>query len=189
MLNNDTIKELQRRIALYEDMKAYKELYMLLFDGLLRFSASFVKSRETAEEIVSDVFIKLWQIRGQLNQVDNLKIYLYTITKNFSLNHITKSSRNPVVHLDQVHLETVVEFNTPEDVCLSNEVRNRLKQAIGELPPQCRMIFQLVREDGLKYKEVSSILNLSVLTIRNQVAIATRKMMEVLPQGASVRVY
>ena len=79
----DQIRELQQKIALYEDMKAYEQLYALLYDGLHRFSFAFVKSREAAEEIVSDVFIKLWQIRGRLMEIDNLKVYLYTIARNF----------------------------------------------------------------------------------------------------------
>lgn len=61
------------RIALSEDMKAYKELYLLMFDSLFQFSYSFVKSKQVAQEIVSDVFIKLWKIRSQLNGIDNLK--------------------------------------------------------------------------------------------------------------------
>ncbi|HEY6899983.1 MAG TPA: sigma factor, partial [Puia sp.] len=81
-----SIWEIQQRIAFYEDMKAYTQLYELLSGGLLRFSYSLVKSHETAEEIVSDVFIKVWQIRDKLLEIENLTVYLYTIAKNFSLN-------------------------------------------------------------------------------------------------------
>ncbi len=178
---NDVIRELQLRFALYEDMKAYKELYVLLFDGLHRFSFSLIKSREGAEEIVSDVFIKLWQIRDQLIKVDNLKVYLYTITKNFSLNYLTKNSKNPIVHLEQMNIETVVEFKSPEELYISAESINEVNQVIHTLPPQCKLIFQLVKEEGLKYKEVASVLNISVFTVRNQLAIAIRKIGEALP--------
>lgn len=181
MQPNDVIRELQLRFALFEDMKAYKELYALLFDGLHRFSYSLVKSREGAEEIVSDVFIKLWQIRDQLRNIDNLKVYLYTITKNFSLNYIMKHSKNPVVHLEQMNIETVVEFKNPEELYISAEAVRKVNQVIHALPPQCRLIFQLVKEEGLKYKEVASVLNISVFTVRNQLAIAIRKIGEALP--------
>ncbi len=117
-----TIKELQNRIAFYEDMDAYKHLYYLLFDGLYRFSYSLVKSKETAEEIVSDVFIKVWQIRSKLNDINNLKVYLYTITKNFSLNYITKISKNPVVSLDTIDVESLVDIITPQELCISSEI-------------------------------------------------------------------
>ncbi len=83
MSHLNDIKVLQQRIGLYEDMKAYESLYTLLSPQLANFCFSFVKSRETAEEIVSDVFIKLWQIRNKLTEISNLKVYLYTIARNF----------------------------------------------------------------------------------------------------------
>ena len=143
-----TIKELQNRIVLYEDMNSYKQLYNLLFDGLHRFSYSLVKSKEVAEEIVSDVFIKVWQIRNRLNDVDNLKVYLYTVAKNFSLNYITKISKNPVISLDAIDVELFAEISTPQELCISSETVYKIRQVIQSLPPQCRLIFQLVKEDG-----------------------------------------
>jgi RNA polymerase sigma-70 factor (family 1) len=176
-----TIENLQRRIALYEDMKAYKALYDLLFNGLHRFSYSIVKSKEVAEEIVSDVFIKIWQIRARLPEIDNLKVYLYTITKNFSFNYIHRNYKNPSVSIDDMDIEPVIEVGSPEELCISAEIITRIRQAIQQLPPQCRIIFQLVKEDGMKYKEVAEVLNISVFTVRNQLAIAIRKLSEALP--------
>ena len=152
-----------------------------MFDSLHRFSYSLVKSREAAEELVSDVFIKLWEIRDQLSTIHNLKVYLYCITKNLSLNYLAKASKNLAIQLDQVDIESVIEFKNPEDLYISNETISSLRQAIQELPPQCRIIFLLVRDENLTYKEVAKILNISVFTVRNQVAIATKKMAEVLP--------
>ena len=168
------------RIALSEDMKAYKELYLLMFDRLFKFSYSFVKSKEAAEELVSDVFMKIWQIRDQLSTIQDLKIYLYCITKNLSLNHLAKA-KNSVTRFDQIDIESVIDFSTPEDLYVSRETINGLKQAIQELPSQCRIIFLLVRDQNMKYKEVAHILNISVFTVRNQVAIATKKISQALP--------
>lgn len=176
-----TIENLQKRIALYEDMKAYKELYHLLFDGLHRFSCSIVKSKEAAEEIVSDVFIKIWHIRDRLPEIDNLKVYLYTITKNFSLNYIHRNYKNSSVRIEDMDIEPVIELGNPEELCISAEMIAKIKQAIQQLPPQCKIIFQLVKEDGMKYKEVAAILNISVFTVRNQLAIALRKLSGALP--------
>lgn len=175
------IAGLQQRIALYEDMKAYRTLYDHLYEPLLRFSFSFVKSKEAAEEIVSDVFIKLWQMRNDLTEINNLKVYLYTVAKNFSLNYITKYYKSPLVNIDEIEVETFTAMRTPEDLCISSDIHSKIKGAINALPPQCRLVFQLVKEDGLKYKEVATVLNISVLTVRNQVAIAVKKMAEALP--------
>lgn len=183
---DNTIRELQLRIALSEDMKAYKDLYLLMFDSLFRFSYSFVKSKEVAQEIVSDVFIKLWQIRDQLKTIENLKSYLFGITKNFSLSYLAKASKNLSIQLDDIDLDEIdiqsaIEFKNPEDLFVSKETIRNITQAIRSLPSQCQIIFSLVRLEGLKYKEVAALLNISVFTVRNQIAIATRKIEEALP--------
>ncbi len=175
------------RIAFSEDMTAYKELYLLMFDSLYRFSYSFVKSGQVAQELVSDVFIKLWQIRSQLNTIDNLKPYLFGITKNFSLNYLARTSKNLSIQLDDIDLdeidiESLIEFKNPEELYISKETIKDVMQAIQELPPQCQIIFSLVKVEGLKYKEVAKLLNISVFTVRNQVAIATKKIEDTLPQ-------
>jgi DNA-directed RNA polymerase specialized sigma24 family protein len=90
MIDEGEIKELLHQIALYEDMKAYRKLFDTFYLPLKRFSYSLVKSNEAAEEIVSDVFIKVWQIRNKLEEIENCKVYIFTIAKNFSLNYITK---------------------------------------------------------------------------------------------------
>ncbi|HEY8895749.1 MAG TPA: RNA polymerase sigma-70 factor [Niastella sp.] len=181
MNDSSHIKSLQERVALYEDMQAYHALYNLFFSNLHRFCFSFVKSSEAAEEIVSDVFIKLWQIRNKLPEIENLKVYLYQIAKNFCLNYITRHFKNPVASLDEMDLETMISLDNPEELCISADIVNTIQQAIKQLPPQCRLIFQMVKEDGMAYREVADVLQISVLTVRNQVAIATRKVAEALP--------
>jgi RNA polymerase sigma-70 factor (family 1) len=178
---------LQERVAVYDDMRAYQQLYALLFSRLYRFSFSLVKSKEVAEEIVSDVFIKLWQMRNDLGKVAALKVYLYTITRNFSLNYITRQHKHQWESLEACSEDAFVTATTPEDQLITADMHNRIQGAIRQLPPQCRVIFQLVREDGLKYKEVAEVLQLSVLTVRNQTAIATRKIADALPPSLRPR--
>ncbi len=153
----------------------------MLYDQLHRFSYSIVKSNEAAEEIVSDVFIKIWEIRARLAEIDNLKVYIYTITKNFSINYIHKNYKNIPVSMDAMEIEPQVSVGNPEELFISTEIINRIKASIQQLPPQCRLIFQLVKEDGMKYKEVAAVLGVSVLTVRNQLAIAIRKITASLP--------
>jgi RNA polymerase sigma-70 factor (family 1) len=168
------------RIALSEDMQAYKELYLLMYPNLHRFSYSFTKSKEVAEEVVSDVFIKLWQIRSQLSSINNLGVYLYRITKNLSLNYLAQASRNPAIQSENIDFESVIDFRDPEDLYISKETIQKIKSLIQELPPQCKAIFVLVREHGLTYNDVADILNISVFTVRNQLVIATKKIAEAL---------
>ena len=172
------------RIALSEDRQAYKELYLLMYPSLHKFCYSFTKSKEVAEEVVSDVFIKLWQIRSQLSSINNLRVYLYRIAKNLSLNYLAQASRNPANQPENIDIESFVDLSDPEDLYISKETIQKIKLFIQELPPQCKVIFFLVKEHGLTYKEVADILNISVFTVRNQLAIAIKKIAEALLSGS-----
>ena len=172
---------LQQKIALYDDMKAYRELCDFFYSRLYRTAYAFLKSKEPAEEIVSDVFIKVWQLRTKLAEVENLHVYLYTVTKNCCLKYITRQYKNPVTSLDNMHFETCIDFNTPEEICIAADNIRKIRMALDELPPKCRLILQLVKEDGLRYKEVAAILHISELTVRNQLVIAVKKLGKALP--------
>jgi len=182
MYDEGEIKELLHQIALYENMKAYRKLFDTFYNPLKRFTYSLVKSHEAAEEIVSDVFIKIWQIRNKLTEIENCKVYLFTIAKNFSLNYILKHHKNPVISIDEMQFEMAIDMTTPEMTFISEETIQKIKEAVEQLPSQCKLIFQLVKEDGLRYKEVAQILNISVFTVRNQVARATATIGKLLPR-------
>lgn len=181
MIAASQLSKLVHRIALYDDALAYKELFLLYHTRLINFSAAITHSREASEEVVSDVFLKLWTNRSQLPRVENLHLYIYIITKNLSINCLLKQKKETVFSLD----ETVVEFRSlyldPEQLMITAEMFRRIREAVNELPPKCQLIFKLVKEDGLKHKEVAQLLNLSVKTVENQMTIALRKI------GQSVR--
>ena len=175
MIAQTLLNKLLGRIALYDDAIAYKELFSLYHARLVHFSSSITHSKESAEEVVSDVFLKIWTNRTTLTRVENFHLYIYVITKNLSINCLAKQKNDRSFSLD----ETVVEFKSiyldPEQLLITAEMYKRLLLAINDLPPKCRLIFKLVKEDGLKYKEVAELLNLSQKTIENQMTIALRR--------------
>jgi len=175
MGKRELISDLQRKIALCDDMAAYRILYDTLRQELFCFSYSIIKSREVAEEIVSDVFIKLWRMRNQLPEIQNLTVFLYTITRNLSINHITRNYKYPKVSLDDWEVENITNFDNGEELLITSEMAKRIQAAINGLPAQCKIIFQLVRESDLKHKEVAAILDISEHTVRNQLVIAVKK--------------
>lgn len=168
------IQELQQRIALYDDQTAYKELFALFCKSLQQFAVSFVRSPEVAEEIVSDVFIKVWKKRAGLNRIHNLKLYLFISTKNGALNHL-RSQKKVFLQPEQYFVQLQSIYFNPEKLMLTAEMMNRVQKAISDLPPRCQLIFKLIKEDGLKYRDVAELLQLSIKTIENQMAIALRK--------------
>lgn len=183
LYQTNKIRDLQFRMSCYRDVKAYEALYAILFDDLYRFAFSIIKSRESAEEIVSDVFIKLWKKKDELSHIDNLRLYLFTATKNYSLNYIVKQSKRHLMNYDH---EDGGDGNknycdcSPEEIYISNETKSMVNKAINDLPPQCREIFKMVRVDGLQYKDVATALKISRFTVRNQIVIASRRISKTL---------
>lgn len=168
------LSNIQSRIALHNDEQAYKELFHHFYPSLYQFALSMVKSGQVAEEVVSDVFIRIWKKRAALARIQNLKLYLFTSTKNTSLNYLRQQKREIDLPDDyRVQLRSVY-FN-PEELLITAEMIKRIQRAIQQLPPRCQLIFKLVKEDGLKHKEVAGLLNLSIKTVENQLAVALRK--------------
>jgi RNA polymerase sigma-70 factor (ECF subfamily) len=158
------------------DEKALGELYHLFHKKLYHFSKSLVRSSEVAEEVVEDVFVKLWSNRKTIDAIENLKVYLYVAVKNTSLNKLSARVKELVLFpFDFLDIETEEERPNPFDAMITSEMLRRVQTAIDDLPPRCKMIFKLIREDGLKYKEVAHILNISVNTIDAQMAIAVKR--------------
>jgi RNA polymerase sigma-70 factor (ECF subfamily) len=169
------ITYLQERIARYDDQFAYKELFVAFYKPLLLFATSFVKSREQAEEIVSDVFIAIWEKRKRIETVSNLKVYLYVAAKNTAINYLSRQNKITFTSIDEIEPDcTGINLN-PEQLMITAEMVHRIKMAIEQLPPQCRIIFKLVKEDGLKYREAAEVLDISVKTVENQVSIAIKR--------------
>lgn len=158
-----------------DDQQAYKELYTSLYSFLLAFARTIVSSRETAEEIVSDVFIRIWERRKELKKIANLKVYLYVATRNIAFNYLDKQKRTPTHSIDNLEAEFTSIYFDPEQLMITAEMLDLIQKAIDQLPPKCKMIFKLAKEDGLKCREVAEILNLSVKTVENQLAIALEK--------------
>jgi RNA polymerase sigma-70 factor (family 1) len=171
---------IQQRAAAGSE-EAFKQIYYLFYKKLYMFSLALVKTREAAEEITEDVFIKIWQQKDQISAIRNLRIYLYIATKNTSLNYLSKKAKDNLTEpFDNINIDLLKSTETPEELMITAEMYRRIQQQVEALPLRCKMIFKLIREDGLKYKEVSDILNISVNTIDVQMAIAVKKIALVL---------
>jgi RNA polymerase sigma-70 factor (family 1) len=158
------------------DQAAFKLVYASFYKRLFQFALAIVKTREAAEEIVEDVFIRIWQKRADLSAVRNLRVYLYTATKNTALNYLSKKARESITEpFDHINIGLDQTSVTPEQILITAEMFKKIQDTIEALPPRCKMIFKLVREDGLKYKEIAEILNITVNTIDVQMAIAVKR--------------
>lgn len=124
-------------------------------------------------EVVQDVFVSIWNKRDELTLDQNLKAYLYTATRNKSLNFLQKKklptvSFSPAIHDGQVE-------KPADEVMETNELEIALYDEIYQLPEKCRKIFLLSRQEGMSYKEIAVKLNISVKTVENQIGIALKR--------------
>jgi RNA polymerase sigma-70 factor (family 1) len=180
LLNTNSVYELQQRIAEYEDVAAYKKLFFHFFQPLKSFSYSITKSKETAEEVVSDIYIEIWARRKQLQEIEDLKMYLYISVRNASLRRLKQTQKTSVLSLDDLEVEFASNDPDAENNIITNELAEKIERAIESLPQQCKIIFKLARQDKLKYKEIAQLLNISVKTIDNQLSTALKKIASVL---------
>lgn len=176
-IEETAIEGIKEKIAT-GDQDAFRQLFNFYCKKLIQFSTSIVKSNEAAREIVDEVFIRIWRNRAQITAIGHLRVYLYTAVKNTSLNYLSnKATQNITEPFDFFTVEPVDEVS-PERKMISAETVRKINAAIESLPPRCRMVFKLVREDGLSYKEVGEILNISPKTVDAQMVIAVRQISE-----------
>lgn len=163
MLNID-LKELLLKIAYDSDLAAFQKIYFLYYERLLKLACSFVKQTEVAEEIVNDVFVKIWGNRSKLNEVNNLTVYLYVAIKNRALNY-NEANRMICIDIESVGFELKDISSSVEDILITAELAKVINDAVQRLPEQCKMVFKLVKEDRLKYRSVAEVLNISPKTV------------------------
>ena len=181
MSNNENICIWQQQIACEGDEKAFAALFRHFYDRLLHFCMQYVYSREAAEEIVSDVFVKIWNRRADLQQVSNLEVYLFVAVKNLSLNYLEQYSSLRITPItDESGFARLINANDPEKTMEWKEILFRMDQEVSRLPDQCRRVFKLIKEEGFKYKDVAEILNISPRTVETQLFRAMKRLNEVI---------
>jgi RNA polymerase sigma-70 factor (family 1) len=174
------ILDLWKLISIHDDDKAFESLFYLLNTPLIKFATIYVHQKEAAEEIVSDVFVKCWLNRKSLIDVHRMDTYLFVAVKNQSLNYIKRYSHIHLVQMEDTNEIKFVKTFNPQEELEKKELLFKMEQSIEALPQQCRIIFRLIKEDGIKYKEVAEILNISPRTVQTQLFRAMKKLSQVL---------
>lgn len=187
-MSEDQINNLLIKITSNNDLTAFKQIYIYYYDRLVQLANSLIKHTEAAEEVVDDVFLKIWLKRESLKTISNLTVYLYVAIKNQSLNHISRNqSQNS--SLSDLNYEIRDITLNAEEKLISTELLNKINQTIQQMSPQCKLVFKLVKEDGLKYKEVAEILNISVKTVEYHVSKALKQIAEKVSANTGNMVY
>ncbi|HEY4149496.1 MAG TPA: RNA polymerase sigma-70 factor [Chitinophagaceae bacterium] len=179
-MDNQTsdITALLYSLSVHSDEPSYRRIFDLLFPPLKRFAYTLLKNSEQAEEIASDVLIVVWENRHKLVAIDNIRVYLFVVARNKCLNLLKSRQSNPVVSLNDISIDIAFTGKNPEQLCINSEVRKKIEKTINLLPQRCKLIFKLVKEENMSYREVAAILNISVKTVDAQLVTAFKKITE-----------
>ncbi|MEQ9437407.1 MAG: RNA polymerase sigma-70 factor [Cyclobacteriaceae bacterium] len=174
MAKIDDVRQWVRNITEHDCKTSFRLIFDTNYAKLYRMALYWIKSEELAEEVVSDVFVKLWKNRKQLSEIHSLDDYLFIAVKRQSLNYLSKIQKYQG-HENTDHLInlTATSDTQPDQRYLQQELQEIVGKAIEQLPARCRLIFQLVRIDGMKYQQVADQLEISPKTVENQLLKAT----------------
>jgi RNA polymerase sigma-70 factor (ECF subfamily) len=153
---------------------AFKTLFDAYKDRLYHYIHGMVKSKEVAEEIVMDVFLKLWLGKELVNQIENFDAFLFRVAYNKSIDFLRSAARDPGFRdllWDEMQLAGGMYA---DQVLLTREYESKLREAIGLLTPQRRLVYELSRDKGLSHLDIARKLQLSKHTVSNHIVEAQK---------------
>jgi len=162
-----------------KDETAFEQVFKTYFKRLHAYAFTILKNDVEAEEMVQQVFFKLWERNESLSLSGSVSAYLYRAVHNESLNYI-KHQKVRSNHQLHVAYSMKNEVEHPAKKVMAGELEKKIHTALKELPEQCRTIFQMSRFDELKYREIADKLGISVKTVENQMGKALKLLREKL---------
>lgn len=164
--NNDICKIMEG------DEAAFNRFIEYYSSRLYHYAFALIGQKESAEEIVSDVFIEVWRNRKDLSKIVNMDAWIQTITYRKSISYLRKETGKSELSFEEVDDFIFDPVSSPDEKMISNEEMAKINAAIQQLPPKCKHVFYLAKMEGLPYKEIAEMLNISVKTINNHIAFA-----------------
>jgi RNA polymerase sigma-70 factor (ECF subfamily) len=160
-------------LLVVRDEAAFERVFKMHFKNLYAYALTILKNETEAEETVQQVFFKLWERSENLNVTGTIAAYLYRAVHNESLNFL---KHRKVKELHRLHVAYSMK-NNPEQAKekeFSRELEKKYRDALNDLPEQCRTVFQLSRFENMKYREIADKLQISVKTVENHMGKALK---------------
>lgn len=161
------------------DENAFEQVFKMYYKNLHAYVCTILKEETYAEEIVQQVFFKLWERAENISITGPVAAYLYRAVHNESLNHL---KHQKVKNAHQLHVAYSMKdaAEAAPKTLQAKELERRIQLALNELPEQCRTIFQMSRFEEMKYREIAEQLRISVKTVENQIGKALKILREQL---------
>jgi RNA polymerase sigma-70 factor (ECF subfamily) len=156
-----------------------EEIFKIHYLQLCNYAYIFLKDTDESEDVVQGVFYQLWKKKDSTEITTSLKSYLFTAVRNNCLKKVSHLKIRNQYKENIIHLDDKSSNNTMDKV-IGRELEEQIKNAIENLPQQCRLIFTLSRQSGFKYAEIAEHLEISVKTVENQMGKALKVLREKL---------
>jgi RNA polymerase sigma-70 factor, ECF subfamily len=156
------------------DLGQFESLFRSSYVSLVRYAKTLIKDHDTAEEIVQDLFYRLWKDREKLNIESSLTGYLFRAVHNKCLHHI-EHARVVERHAQEVSLHQQDYPENPAEILQYKELQNKVAKILERLPERCGQIFYMSRFEGLKYTEIAEKLSVSVKTVESNMGKALKE--------------
>ncbi|MCG8306652.1 MAG: RNA polymerase sigma-70 factor [Cytophagales bacterium] len=178
-MTEEYLSEIIKKFEIEDDESAFEIFYNAFFPRIFDIAKYYTKSTLLAEEVVNDTFLNIWKKRKSLKTVKNIKGYLFTSTKNKSLDALKKvNKREHLLYIDQVEHELRAYISRPDEIMCSQEFLEFYVKSVDALDTKTKLIFKLVKQDMMKYAEVAELLQLSVKTVENHMCKALKQIRE-----------
>lgn len=157
------------------DSSAFEEVFKTYFKNLHAYACTILKDEADAEEAVQQVFFKLWERAEHLSFSGSVAAYLYRAVHNQCLNQLKHQKVKANHQLHVAYSMKNESVNGPAKM-ISKELEQKIREALNELPEQCRTVFQLSRFEEMKYREIADQLDISIKTVENQMGKALKQL-------------
>jgi RNA polymerase sigma-70 factor (ECF subfamily) len=171
----ENIKNLLHKLSQNDDQKVFRLFFYHYYARLIKFSLLFVPFHDQAEEVVSEVMIKLLGQRDKLYKIENFEGYLFLAVKNQAISFQRKQKKyNNHISLN-TEQDNILDKDDPEKSFEYNELYIFLNDVLNHLPPRRQMIYKLVKEENHKIKEVAALLDIAPKTVENHLDMAIKE--------------
>lgn len=153
------------------DRNAFNILFEYYYSGLVVYANQFLLDLKESEEIVQDIFLKIWEDKEKLHIHSSVRDYLFKSIKNKCLDYLKHQKvKDKFVQAEKDYSSMDENY----DLYVEHELRELINDTVEKLPTECRKVFVLSRIQNLKYKEISKELGISIKTVENQISKALK---------------
>lgn len=175
------LKHLLTRIVHHNDERAFSTLFDCYYTRLMNLAMLFIPQYDQSQEIVSEVFVQLLKKKQDLLKIERFEGYLFTMVKNRALNFLkSRIKTQGHILIDDLEDHLTSDYILPDEKLINDDLRLALVNAIQQLPPKRRLAFKMVKDEGMSYKEVAAILDISERTVEVHLKLAIQNLRIVL---------